>query len=73
MKSNGRSRKTSPILKVGMTSGEIQSSPVKMVPKKASRSNLSVKDIPVRAKSLGSNISKSSNSGGGSKKKVKIQ
>ncbi len=70
LKSNGRSRKTSPILKVGMTSGEIQSSPVKMV-QKASRSNLSVKDIPVRAKSLGSNISKSSNSGGGSKKKSK--
>ena len=71
LKSNGRSRKTSPILKVGMTSGEIQSSPVKMVQKKTSRSNLSVKDIPVRAKSLGSNISKSSNSGGGSKKKSK--
>eukprot|EP00943_MAST-04B_sp_MAST-4B-sp1_P005413 g5413.t1 len=61
LKSNCRSRKTSPILKVGMVNGDIQSSPVKIA-QKASR-NLSVKNIPVRAKSLGSS-SKSSNTGG---------
>jgi hypothetical protein len=54
LKSNGRSRKTSPILKVGMVNGDIQSSPVKMVQK-------NTRNLPVRAKSLGSS-SKSSNS-----------